>query len=256
MSTSFPIRSSDQALLTKATRVADEFARPYAREGIVGIVFLGAIARGYFDPAADIDIALFRSPASNVEIPQKFLKVEGLEIHCWLSNYEDELAAGWDMAKRWTFSEARIYHDPAGAVARLLADKVALRPEEKKWLLMSGLTLSEWYANRLTLLWVERGNLISAHHMFGQGLNYFFDMLFGLNDELVPDMKWRYYCAERLARLPSGFAERIAEIMTLHALSVAELERRREAFMGMWREMQPIVEDEVGMSFDEMVEIV
>jgi len=26
--------------------------------------------------------------------------------------------------------------------------------------------------------------------------------------------------------------------------------------MAIWREMQPIVEDEVGMSFDEMVEIV
>jgi hypothetical protein len=256
MSTKFIIQSSDPALLEKATRVAKEFVQQYIRDDIVGIVFLGAIVRGYFDHSADIDIAIFKKQASEISLPNKFLKIDGLEIQIWLSDYESELTAPWDMPKRWTYSQGQIYFDPLGKLSELLEEKVPLKADEKKWLMMSGLTLSEWYVNRLTQLWVERGNIISAHHMFDQGLNYFFDMLFGLNNQLVADMKWRYYCVEQMERLPHNFQERIKDTMLLHSISMEELERRQRAFMEMWTEMKPIIEEEVQMSFDEMLQIV
>jgi hypothetical protein len=256
MTTKFSIQSSDPLLLEKATRVAQEFAQQYMQDEIVGIVFLGAIARGYFDNSADIDIAIFKKQASGITLAYKFIQVEGLEVHIWLSDYETDLTSPWDMARRWTFSQRQIFYDPQGLISQMLEEKVPLKPDEKKWLLMSGLTLSEWYINRLTQLWVERGNLISAHHMFDQGLNYFFDMLFGLNGQLVADTKWRYYCVEKLARLPDRFRHRIQDVMTLRSISVEELARRKEAFMGMWEEMKPIIETEVGLSFDEMVQLV
>ena len=177
MSTRFLIQSSDPSLLEKATRIAREFAQEYISDDVVGIVFLGAIVRGYFDHSADIDIALFRKRASAVSIPNKFLKIDGIEVQCWLSDYESELTIPWEMSKRWTYSQGQIYYDPQGKISKLLDEKVPLKPEERQWLLMSEFVLSEWYINRLTHLWVERGNLISAHHMFDQGLNYFFGML-------------------------------------------------------------------------------
>jgi predicted nucleotidyltransferase len=256
MSTKFLIPSSDPVLLEKANRVAKEFIQKYISDNVIGIVFLGAIVRGYFDHSADIDIAVFKKQNSEIPLTKKFYKIEDLEIQIWLSDYESELTIPWDMAKRWTYSQCRNYFDPQGKISQLLKEKVPLKPEEKKWLMMSGLTLSEWYINRLTQLWVERGNIISAHHMFDQGIIYFFDMLFGLNDELVPDMKWRYYCVEQLEHLPHNFQERIKEIMHLHAFTIEELERRRGAFMEIWREMQPIIEEEVEMTFDEMVQTV
>jgi hypothetical protein len=256
MSTQFLIQSSDPALFKKATRVAKEFAQQYISDDIVGIVFLGAIARGYFDHSADIDIAFFKKQASEISLTNKFLKIEDLEVQCWLSDYESELTNPWDMSKRWTYSQGQIYFDPLDKISQLLKEKVPMKPEEKKWLMMSGLTLSEWYVNRLTHLWVERGNIISAHHMFDQGLNYFFEMLFGLNNQLVADMKWRYYCVEQLERLPHNFRERIKDTMILHSFTTEELERRQEAFMEIWREMKPIIEEEVQMSFDEMLQIV
>ena len=121
---------------------------------------------------------------------------------------------------------------------------------------MSGLALSEWYVNTLTHLWVERGNIISAHHMFSQGLNYFFDMLFAMNNQLVPDMKWRYYCVERLERLPPNFHERIKEVMLLNAFTIEEIERRQESFMEMWQHMVPLVEQEVNMPYDQFKDLV
>ena len=256
MSTNFTLKSSDPGLLEKATRIAHEFAQRYIREDVVGIVFLGAVARGYFDRSSDIDIALFKERTSDISLPEKFLEIDGLEVQVWLSDYEDELTAPWDMPKRWTYSQGQIHYDPLDKVSRLLEEKVPLKPQEREWLMMSGLTLSEWYINRLTQTWVERGSLVSAHHMFDQGLIYFFDILFGLNDQLVPDMKWRYYCAEQLERLPADFGERIKDSMVLHSFSLKELERRKDAFMAMWEGMKPIVEKEVGMTFDEMLKIV
>jgi hypothetical protein len=121
---------------------------------------------------------------------------------------------------------------------------------------MSGLVLSEWYINRLTNLWVERGNIISAQHMFDQGLNYFYDMLFALNGQLVADMKWRFYCVEILDCLPKHFRESIQEVMLLNAFTVEEIERRKRIFMGMWQQMVALVEQEVQMPYDEFKELV
>jgi predicted nucleotidyltransferase len=256
MSTKFSIRSTNPVLLEKATRIAKEFANKYICDDVVGIVFLGAIVRGYFDQFADIDIAIITKKGSKLSIPDKFTTIEDIEVQVWLSDYESEQSIPWDMAKRWTYSQSRIYFDPQNKILQLLKERVPLKPEERKWLMMSGLTLSEWYVNRLTKLWVERGNIISAHHMIDQGLIYFFDMLFGLNDELVADMKWRYYCVEQLERLPHDFQERIKAIMVLHSLTTEELERRKSSFMEIWREMQPMVEAEVQISFEEMLKIV
>ncbi len=256
MSTKFIIPSSDPVLLEQATRVAREFAQKYVHSDMVGIVFLGGVARGYFDRSADIDIALFKKHEAEIPSPAKFLMIDDFLVQIWLEDYESEKTSAWDMPKRWTYSQGQIYFDPLGQIAQLLKEKVPLRADEKKWLLMSGLTLSEWYVKDLTHLWIERGNLVSAHHMFLHGLNFFFDMLFGLNNELVPDMKWRYYCVEQLERLPRNFQERVKDTMTMHSASLEELERRKEAFMEMWEEMKPVIEQEVQLSFDEMVQLV
>ncbi len=117
---------------------------------IVGVVFLGAIARGYFDRSADIDIAIFKKKGSPAPFTQKFFMVEGIEVQVWLSDYEDDLTAVWEMSRRWTYDQALIYYDPQGKIAQLLKEKVPLTAEERKWLMMAGLTLSEWYINRLT----------------------------------------------------------------------------------------------------------
>lgn len=256
MSPKFQIQSSSAKLLDKATKIAEEFSQQFISEDVVGIVFLGAIVRGYFDNFADIDIAIFKKAGKELPITQKFLKVEGMEVQIWLSDYESEISNSWDMARRWTYSQSKIFFDPQGKIDKLISEKVPLTPDERKWLLMSGLTLSEWYINGLTNLWVERGNIISAHHMFGQGLNYFFDLLFGFNNELVADMKWRYYCVEQLEKLPNNFQERIKDILAVSSFTTDELERRKRVFMEMWEEMKPLTEKEVQLSYDEIVQLV
>jgi hypothetical protein len=256
MTTKFNIPSSDPTLLSKARRVANEFVAPYMTNEVAGIVFLGAIVRGYFDHSADIDIAIIKEPSSGLTIHDKFFKVEGMEVQVWFSDYESERTQPWDMPKRWTYSQSRIHYDPSGRIAQLLEEKVPLLPEERKWLMMSGLTLSKWYVEGLTNLWVERGNITSAHHMIDQGVNYFFDMLSGFNHELVADMKWRYYCVEQMEKLPRNFRKHIQDSMRLQSFSMDELDRRKKAFMEMWGEMKPIIEQEVQLTYQEMEDLV
>ncbi len=256
MTTHFQIPSSDPLQLMQATRVAEEFSRQYVRDDIVGIVFLGAIARGYFDHAADIDIALFKHKDATVPFPSNFLKVQNFELHIHREDYDPGIQPFWDMSKRWTYSQNRVYYDPNGLISQLIKEQIDLKPDERKWLLMSGLALSDWYINSLSHLWIERGNMVSAHHMVDQGLNYFFELLFAINNELVADMKWRYYCVEKLPALPQNFHDRIKDVMLFNAFTVEEIDRRQQAFMELWQQMVPQVELQVNMPYAEIKNLV
>jgi hypothetical protein len=250
------IASSDPALLEKATRTAEEFACRFMRDDVAGIAYLGALVRGYFDRYSDIDIAVFGVHGiEGIALPQ-YQHVDGFEIHCDLAGIDAEAAATWGMAKRWAFSQASIRYDPQGRLRQLLEQKVPLKPEERRWLMISGITQSQWYIDSLTQTWVDRGSVLSAHGMFGPGLDHFFEALFGLNDRLVADFKWRLFYAERLDVLPTDFHSRMTEVMKVRALDEEELKRRRDAFMAMWHELLPLIEKEVGMRFDEFKDTV
>lgn len=256
MSTQFHIQSSDQSQLEKATQIATTFSQQYISQGIVGIAFLGAIARGYFDRHADIDIAIFTKPNAEIPPTPTYQHIDGIEIQCFVEDYEAELKTPWDMTKRWAYTSRKIFYDPDGLISQLIEEKVPLKPEERKQLLIRGITLSEWYINRLTQLWIDRGNLMSAYDMFAEGLPCFFDTLFALNYQLVPAVKWRYYCVERLALLPPKFQEQVRSVLVVNTFSAEEIDRRKQAFMEMWRYILPLVEQEVQMPFAEFKELV
>jgi len=248
---SFSIPSSDPALLDKAIRVAEEFARPYQLEGVVGIFFLGALARGYYDRFADIDLGIYTAPGACMPAPDHYTHLQGLEVHSFMADYASELEQPWDMAKRWAFSTHRIFYDPGSLLADLFQKKVVLQAEERNWLMIEGMTQSNWCIDTLPRLWIERGNLVSAHHIFHQGITHFFDALFGLNNTLVADFKWQYFCVEQLPLLPPNFHQGIQEVLRISEFSEAEVERRRQAFMDMWSWVLPRVEAEVKMPYDE-----
>ena len=251
MKARYAIQSSDMHLLDGAISTAAKFAKPFMREGIVGVVFLGAIVRGYFDKEADIDIGIFADGKPDGSFPPLLSHVDGYAVHCWSSNYHEERISKWEMGKRWTYSESTIQYDPQGLVSEMLLEKRRIDSDERKWTLMTGLTLSEWYINRPTNLWVDRGDILSAHNMINQGLNYFYDMLFLYNNSLVPSDKWRSYCAERLVALPDKYKEHMIEVQIVKAITETDLNRRVQAFMIMWKQMATLVEREVGMKYEE-----
>ncbi len=245
------IQSSDPELLERAIAAARHRAKEYRKLDPVGIAFLGAVVRGYFDADADIDIALFTRHDLGAQSPPLTETVNGFQIHTWTAEYDKELAHPWPMDKRWAYSECTIYHDPQGKILQLMELKVPMSAHERRDMLMSGAALSEWYINRLTAAWVKRGSLISAHGMFAEGLNHFFTMLFAVNERLVPADKWKIHYARMLPLIPGNFESLLGQVLTVREFSVEELHRRVAAFMGMWEEMLPCVEKLVGRTYLE-----
>lgn len=253
----FSLPSSDPDLLTRATRLAEDFALEYAQQAkdagseLVGVVFLGAVARGYFDAFADIDIIFYRAAEAALAPPAAYTQRDGFEIHCDTHDYAQELAQPWDMAKRWAFTTHRLFADPQGLLARLYAEKLPLRADERRWLMIEGMTQSDWYCVTLPELWIARGDRLSAQYMFSEGINMFLNALFGLNNTLVADVKWRLYAAQQLAILPKNFSENLAALLETRDFTAEDIQRRRAVFQAMWGEMLPLVEKEVGMSYAE-----
>lgn len=248
--TGFRLPGSDPELLKRASALAASFADRRIDERTVGVVFLGGIARGYFDGDADIDIAIFEESASD-RVDVKTEAIEGFEVQTFVSDYAHESSAEWSMGKRWAYSTAILHYDREKMTEGLLARKVPLGAEERRRLMLAGITLSEWYCNRLPMTWVRRGDPMSAHFMFNEGINHFLAALYAFNGELVPDHKWLIHCAAGLASAPGGFREGLSETMRLGDVSERELERRRNAFLGLWRELLPMIEDEVKMKYED-----
>ena len=175
---------------SKALAAAKKFASRFKRKGVVGIVFLGAIARGYFDKFSDIDVIIFKR--RNVRFRLKYeaeIEYEGFRVDYEITNYEDSARSKWDMEKRWAFSKALIFYDPESKIRRLINRKVPLKSKERMWMIIEGVTQSEWYANVISESWVYRGNIVSAHYSINAALEELLKAIFAINKELFPPKK-------------------------------------------------------------------
>lgn len=251
----FNISSSDQKLLHKAMRIAENYAKTKIAENIVGIVFLGGIARGYFDKDADIDIAIFKN--ENIpEVEIHYETIEGIEIQTFVAGYHNEQDVKWEMNKRWAYSNVIIYYDTENKILDLLHLKVPMLKKERTWIMISGITLSEWYCNRLLDLWISRNSILNAHYMINEGINQYLNALFALNNELVADHKWKIYCALQLHEKPEIFESKLSELMQMNGNTIDDVERRRLVFLDIWKNTLTKIEKEVGMKYTEFKNLV
>lgn len=241
----------------EAKAVAKEFASKLRRKGVVGIVFLGGIARGYFDKFSDIDIIVFKKRKANLGMRlEDEIEYKGFKIDYEITNYEDSVRSEWETVKKWAFSAAKIFYDPEGKIRTLIDKKVRLEDREKKWMIIEGMTQSAWHCNDCSESWVYRNDIESAHRSINLALEYFMKAVFGLNNQLLPDEKWLMHEVRRLKWLPEGFNEKLREIVLIKTISIKELQRRRNALKHLWRQALPKAEKEVGMKFDEFKRLV
>jgi len=237
----------------KMLNVAREFADKYKVEGVVGIIFLGGLARGSVDNFSDIDITVFfnKNYESGVETFKGEIEYKGFTIDPNFQVYEDNLKSEWNMEKRWAFSEAKIYYDPEGRVKQLLDGKVFLKKEERKWLMMEGLVQSDWYINWLPEQSLERGSVLQASYVLDTGIREFLKGLFAYNNQLVPSEKWAIFYVTKLKKLPTNFEKHLEEFMKVKEISMKDIQRRQKVFNIMWKEMVPEMEKEIGMKYKE-----
>jgi len=234
-------------------------------EDVVGIIFLGGLVRGFADRFSDVDIiAILKEKNEHLQnkICNMGLKEKrrttidiDLEVHC----LEDFKKWKWDETDRWDFSNAKIVHDPLGEINRVFETK--LKVHEEFWIkrMVVSAEYMKWYCcpptdnlGTIVQTWVERGDLLAAHHQLNYAVELLMKVIFALNRKFLPPPKWRIFYSCNLPWLPADYRKLLREAMEIKDLSRKELERRLNPIRKMWREVLPKIERETGLTPAEL----
>lgn len=234
-------------------------------EGVCGILCHGGLVRGFVDRFSDLDITVFLARGDKqlqADIRGIALDEErrsGLEIDLMIHDLEDYRKKRWDEIERREFSKAKVVFDPEGQIKELLSEKLSV---SRDFWVSRIATLTEylkWYCcppgegvGTITETWVERGDLVAAHHCMSYGLDLILEMMFVLNREFFPSAKWRLFDSCGLKWLPGDYSHLVQEIMIMRSFSKGDLDRRLNAMRQLWDRVIHKVEEETRMTLEEL----
>ncbi len=232
-------------------------------DGVVGIVFLGGLVRGFTDRSSDLDITVFldeedqglRRKIGRIGLEeQKRTGVDvDLEVHC-LENFERKR---WSEVDRWDYSIAKVVFDPIGKVTKMISTKLEV-PEEF-WVRRVVLCAEymKWYccppSNNIGTIAetsVERGDLATAQYCLNYGLDLLFRTLFAINKTFLPPQKWRLIYARNLPWLPRNYESTLADLLTVKSISKKDVSRRIGLIRSLWSDMSVKMTKDMGLSPD------
>ena len=247
-------------------QVAERLASKIASyEGVCGIVFIGGLVRGFADRFSDLDITVFISKKDedlkrriyNVGLGEG--KASGIDVDLEIHFIEDFKRWKLNEADRWEFSRAKIFFDPKGEVERMFREK--LRVSDSFWIkrIVVCDEYLKWYCcppkkdvGSVAECWIERGDLLAAHHCLNYAIELLIGMVYALNKEFLPAPKWRLYHSYSLKLLPKGYKRLIKEAMKIEEISAKDFERRFLAIRALWREILPKIEEETGLTTEKI----
>jgi predicted nucleotidyltransferase len=230
-------------------------------EGVSGIVFMGGLARGFADKYSDVDVTVFLAEKDE-SLRERIKKIgsdahrrSGVDVDLEAHFLEDFKARKWSEIAKWDFSHAKVVFDPRGEVQKLLKTKLTV--PNSYWLkriVVYG-EYVEWYCcppkeNDETLadLWVDRGDLTSAHYCLNYAITLLIRIIFALNKEFLPPPKWEIFHSYRLQWLPPNYKKLVDKALTVKSLSKHELNRRLRATRELWHEILPKIKEEIGLT--------
>jgi len=234
-------------------------------DGVMGIVFIGGLVRGFTDKFSDLDITVFldrkeerlRRRIYDIGLYEK--KRLGIDIDLEVHFLEDFKRWKWDEAERWEFSRAKIVFDPKEEIKKMFSQKLRL-PKDFwiKRVVVWG-EYVKWYCcpprenvGTVAEAWIERGNLAAAHYCINYAADLLLKMLFALNKEFLPAPKWRIFYSSSLKWRPAGYKELIEEAMIVKSFSLKDVRRRLRALRKLWCDIVPKIEDETGLTTDQL----
>ncbi|MEM1929222.1 MAG: nucleotidyltransferase domain-containing protein [Thermofilaceae archaeon] len=219
-------------LLAAAWRVADEVSSAFTgKRGVVGIVYLGGLARGYFDEHSDIDVVVYKRRGARLGWPrEKEYEYRGFTIDLEVRDYERDLYKRWSFEERWVFLHALVRYDPYGLVRKLLELKVPLSEGERRRLLMEELSKAGWSLSDIDA-WLHRGDPLSAHLAAITSLRHLLRALAVYNGIPPPPDKWLLHTAFSLEERPPQLNQLVQDVLL--ASSPTEFEKRKAALRAL-----------------------
>ena len=227
-------------------------------KNVMGIVFIGGLARGFVDQSSDLDGMVFLDDKNEalekhireiVESKSKKFNIEiDLEIHL-LDNFKKHK---WNEIEKWDFSHAEIAYDKEGQIRRIIDAK--LKTSKEFWLrrLVQCAEYMKWYCcppsdkiGTVAEAWVNRGDPVSAHFCVSYAVELILKTVFALNKGFMPPPKWSVFYLRNLNWLPKNYAL-LNDAMKTDDLSVDALRRRLKAVRKIWAEILLKIKSETG----------
>jgi hypothetical protein len=100
----------------------------------------------------------------------------------------------------------------------------------------------------LAEIWVDRGDLVSAHYCLNYALILVIRIIFALNREFLPPPKWEMFYSYSLKWMPPSYERLVSEALTVRNLSKPDLNRRLKATRELWLEILPKIKEETGLT--------
>ena len=247
-------------------RVAEKLvSRISAYKEVCGILYHGGLVRGFADRFSDLDITVFLD-RKDKELQRAIRSIgleeeqrSGLETDLMIHNLEDFRKEKWNEIERREFSKVKIVLDPEGQIEELLSEKLSV---SRDFWVSRIATLTEylkWYCcppgegvGTITEVWVERGDLVAAHHCMSYGLDLILEMVFALNREFFPSPKWSLFDSYELRWLPDDYRHLVKKTMVVKSFSKGDLDGRLNSVRQLWNRLLPKVEKETRMTLEEL----
>jgi len=233
-------------------------------KNIAGVIFLGGLARGFADKYSDVDIIVFlnkqdqllRRQIQDIGLAER--KSSGLDIDLEIHRLTAFQRWKWDETDRWDFSHAEIVYDPRGQIRKLF--NVRLRVSERFWVkrIVTSAEYMRWYCCSpvekfctIAEAWVDRGDLLSAHYCLNYAIDLLLKTVFALNKEFLPPPKWRLFYFRNLKWLPSNHGL-LKDAINVKGLTLEDLNRRLKSLREIWQAILVKVQEETGLSSDQI----
>ena len=234
-------------------------------EDVAGIVFIGGLVRGFADKFSDIDLIVFlsrRDGQARRKIRDLGIDEQrrlGIDVDLEVHFLEDFKKWKWDEADKWEFSRAKIVFDPEGEIKKVFGQKLEL-PKDFwiKRIVVCGEYL-KWYCcppreevGTVAESWIERGDLVAAHYCLNYAADLLVKIIFALNREFLPAPKWRMFYSYSLKWQPMNYKKLIKKSMIMRSFSARDFNRRLKTIREMWHKIVPKIEDETGLTPDQI----
>ena len=99
--------------------------------------------------------------------------------------------------------------------------------------------------------WIERGDMQSAHYCLNYSADLMLKLLFALNKEHLPAVKWRLFYSRSLKWLPKDYESLVEDAMRVRSDSLDDFNVRLQALRKMWNSTLPKIEAETGLTIEQ-----